>query len=81
MTGNYDKIIAQYRGADLNQRLHMYLQFPVLRPDFILIDQHGLKAESTPGFRSRCFSQAARSSVLRGSVGGIAKKLFGVASA
>jgi hypothetical protein len=30
MTVSYDKIIAEYRDADFNQRLHMYLQFPRL---------------------------------------------------
>ena len=47
MTGIHDKIIAEYKDADFNRRLHMYLQFPRLRPDFILIDQCNLNAEST----------------------------------
>ena len=81
MTGIHDKIIAEYKDADFNRRLHMYLQFPRLRPDFILIDQRHLNAELPAGFTSPRFSLAARMSVLVSSAVGCVKKLFGMASA
>ena len=46
MTKNFSKITAEYRGADFNQRLNMYLQYPRLRSDFILIDQKDIKTET-----------------------------------
>ena len=81
MTGIHEKIIAEYRDADFNRRLHMYLQFPRLRPDFILIDQRNLYAEVPAGFTSSRFSLAARMTVLFSSVAGCVKKLFGMVSA
>ena len=81
MTGIHDKIIAEYGTADLNRRLHMYLQFPRLRSEFILIDQGNLNAELPAGFTSLRFSLAARMSVLVSSAMGCVKKLFGMASA
>ena len=81
MTGIHDKIIAEYKDADFNRCLHMYLQFPRLRPDFILIDQCNLNAEMPAGFMSPRFSLAARMSVLFSSAAVCVKKLLGLASA
>jgi hypothetical protein len=67
--------------AVLNRRLHMYLQFPRLRPEFILIDQSNLNAELPAGFTSPGFSLAARMSVLLSSAAGCVKKLFEMVSA
>jgi len=81
MTGIHDKIIAEYEDADFNRRLHMYLQFPRLRSEFILIDQRNLNAESPAGFTSPRFALAARIGVLFSSAAVCVKKLFGLASA
>jgi len=81
MTGIHEKILAEYRDADFNRRLHMYLQFPRLRSEFILIDQRSLNAESPAGFISPRFSLAARMTVLLSSAAVCVKKLFGLASA
>ena len=81
MTGIHEKIIAEYKDADFNRRLHMYLQFPRLRSEFILIDQRNLNAESPAGFTSPRFSLAARMTVLLSSAAVCVKKLFGLASA
>ena len=80
MTGIDDKIIVEYRDADFNRRLHMYLQFPRLRSDFISIDQRNLYAEMPAGFTSPRLSLAARMTVLLSLAGGCVKKLFGIAS-
>ena len=80
MTGIHDKIIAEYRDADFNRRLHMYLQFPRLRSEFILIDRRNLNAEWPAGFTPPRFLLAARMSILLGSAAGWFKKLFGMAS-
>ena len=39
MDKSYGKIIADYEQADFTTRLHMFIQFPQLRPNFTLIDQ------------------------------------------
>jgi hypothetical protein len=80
MTGIHDKIIAEYGDADFNRRLHMYLQFPHLRSEFISIDQRNLSAEWPAGFTAPGFSPAAWMAVLLSSAAGCVKRLFGMAS-
>ena len=80
MTGYHDQIIAEYRDADFNRRLHMYLQFPQLRSRFIIIDRGNLNPESPTGFTSPRFSLAARMTVLLSSMADGVKKLFSAAS-
>ena len=81
MTGFDDKIIAEYGDADFNRRLHMYLQIPRLRSEFISIDQRDLKAELPAGFSAPGFSLAARMTVLLHSATSCVKRLFTMASA
>jgi len=81
MTGIHDRLMAEYRDADFNQRLHMYLQFPRLRSEFILIDRRNPNAELPSGLRASGFSAAARMTVLLSSAAGCVKKLFGLGSA
>ena len=81
MTQNYDKITAEYRDADFNHRLNLYLEFPRLRSDFILIDQNDLKTYLSAGFRLRKNFPLAQMRMVLGLVAGSAKKIFGIASA
>ena len=81
MTANDKKIIAEYGDADFNRRLHMYLQFPGLRSEFILIDQGNRGVQLPAGLPASGFSPAARMTVLLSSAAGCVKKLFGLASA
>jgi len=39
MTRNIEEIYGDYRKADFTDRLHIYLQFPELRNDFLEIEQ------------------------------------------
>jgi len=39
MTINLEEVYDQYRKADFNDRLNIYLQFPELRDDFLEIEQ------------------------------------------
>ena len=39
MTTNLEEIFGDYRKADFTDRLHIYLQFPELRDDFLEIEQ------------------------------------------
>ena len=39
MTRNIEEIYGDYRKADFTDRLHIYLQFPELRDDFLEIEQ------------------------------------------
>jgi len=41
MTIHLEEIYDRYREADFMGRLHIYLQFPDLRNDFLEIDQKG----------------------------------------
>ena len=77
MTENYDKITAEYRDADFNHRLSLYLQYPQLRSDFILIDQNDLKTDLSAGFRLRKNFPLAHMGTLLGLAAGSAKKFFG----
>ena len=81
MTGIRDKIMTEYGAADFNRRLHMYLQFPELRSQFILIDQDKPNAKLSAGSPAPGFSVAARMTVLLSSAAGFVKKRFGPASA
>ncbi len=40
----HDTLLEQYRNADFDHRLNLYLQFPALRSEFIMIDQDDLTA-------------------------------------
>ena len=81
MTENYDKITAEYRDADFNHRLSLYLQYPQLRSDFILIDQNDLTSDLSTGSRLRENFPLAQISMVLGLVAGSAKKIFGTATA
>ena len=76
----HDPIIAEYRKADFNRRLHMYLQFPHLRSKFIIMDQNDLNLNESVGFKLHRNSLAAQLSLIFCSAAGCAKKLFGIAS-
>jgi hypothetical protein len=39
MMMSYRNILADYKAADFNERLHSYMQFPHLRSEFIVIDR------------------------------------------
>jgi hypothetical protein len=80
MTENYDKITAEYREADFDHRLSLYLQYPQLRSDFIQIDQNDLTSDLSTGSRLRENLPLAQISMVLGSVAGSAKKFFGIAS-
>ena len=80
MNENYEKIMAEYRDADFNKRLNMYLQLPRLRSEFILIDQHDLKTNLTVGLKLRKPSILAQLSDVFNAIALGAKKLFGNAS-
>jgi hypothetical protein len=81
MTKNFNKIIAEYRSADFNQRLNMYLQFPGLRSDFIIIDQNDLKTDISAGFKLRKKLPLNQMSMVLSLVANCARKIFGIASA
>jgi hypothetical protein len=45
MNQHQNNILENYEKADFDQRLNMYLQFPLLRPEFNLIDQNNLETK------------------------------------
>lgn len=79
MTGNNYKRICEYRKADFNQRLHMYLQYPQLRSEFILIDQDELNTAAP--LKSRRHSLTIQMNDILASVSACVKRIFGFASA
>ena len=81
MTENNDKIMAEYRNADFNKRLSMYLQWPRLRSEFIQIDRRELQTESSAGIKLRKPSILVQLSNTYNSIAFGVKKVFGHASA
>lgn len=81
MTANFNEITAQYKAADFNRRLHMYLQYPRLRPDFIQIDQKDLEKGLAAGFKARQKLPLAQMSMVLSLAATCARKIFGVTSA
>ena len=64
MTENFNRRMAEYRDADFNQRLNMYLQYPRLRSDFIEIDRNDLKTDLSTGLKLRKRLQSIQISML-----------------
>jgi hypothetical protein len=75
VTQSHDKIIAEYRDADFNRRLHMYLQFPTLRSKFISIDQRDLNDQLFEHAARRCSSLTALLSIVFSATAGFVKRL------
>ena len=46
MKRSSDKILSEYKNADFNHRLSMYLRYRQLRSHFILIDQDDISFDS-----------------------------------
>ena len=40
MNARYRHILSDYRAADVTKRLHIYMQFPHLRSEFVTIDRN-----------------------------------------
>ena len=81
MTDNRDQILTKYKDADFNQRLNIYLQFPLLRSDFILIDRNDLNTDLSAGLKLQRNSLAAQMGIALGAAVGIAKRLIATVSA
>ena len=45
MTRSHDRILTEYRDADFNRRLSMYMRYRQLRSHFILIDQDDMNPD------------------------------------
>ena len=51
---NYkEKILNDYQAADFNRRLHIFLDNPRLRPEFLMLDEYDEKKRSFPGTKRR----------------------------
>ena len=81
MNEHNDRIVSEYQGADFNRRLHLYLQYPQLRSEFILIDQKELNTELAVDVSSCKNSLADQVSEILVSVAAGVKKIIGIASA
>lgn len=76
MDATHQRILGEYRNADLNRRLHMYLQMPRLRAEFIEIDRRDSPFQF-PGSRSkRGHSPAAALCELLGRLRSLGQRLF-----
>lgn len=72
----HERTISEYRRADFNRRLHMYLQLPDQRLDFNAIEQSEQNHELSNGFRSKRKGSIALITVALASALGFAKKLL-----
>ncbi len=52
MYDTHETILATYRDADFNHRLHMFLQFPRLRSQFTSIDLSEAPSKASAGIAS-----------------------------
>jgi hypothetical protein len=75
MTQSQEQIIAEYRDADFNRRLHMYLQFPPLRSRFMAIDQSDLNDQPLGHAAGRSSALTALVSLLFSAAAGFVKRL------
>ncbi len=64
---NHDPIIAEYRYADLNRRLQMYLQFPFLNSEFDSINRNDRHLNTSSDFELRIKSFATQVGIAHGS--------------
>ena len=78
MTQGHDQIIAEYRDADFNRRLHMYLQFPQLRSEFMIMDQNDRNTDLGADFKLRRNPLASQLSVVLCSAADCFKKFFSI---
>ena len=53
MEQSYNGILTDYRNADFNYRLHLFLQLPKMRPDFMLIEEEERRRHATNESTSR----------------------------
>ena len=81
MTINCDaKIIAEYRNAGFNRRLHIYLEFPHLRSNFIQIDQGGRTKDYSTVFNFSMHSFLTQLNMKINSAASSVKRVVGVGS-
>ncbi len=64
---NHDPIIADYKNANLNRRLQMYLQFPALKSEFDLINRNDRHLNTSSDFELRIKSFATQMGMALGS--------------
>ena len=64
---NHDLIIADYKNANLNRRLQIYLQFPFLKSDFDLINRNDRYLKTSSDFELRIKSFASQMGMALGS--------------
>jgi hypothetical protein len=67
---NHDPNIAEYKNADLNRRLQMYLQFPILKSEFDLINKSARYLNKSSDFELRIISFATQMGMALGSAMG-----------
>ena len=68
MYETHDAKLAEYRNDDGDKRLHMYLQFPRLRPEFYQIDEEELKKKLPVEPKSRRRSLVAQLNAIISSI-------------
>ena len=81
MKNNLDTILKEYRSADFNRRIHMYLQFPPLRPKFMTIDQCELNDKMSSSNAGQRGSRIALRAMLISFPVGCLRRLFGMVQA
>ena len=75
------RILADYRSADFNARLNLYLQWPHLRSELIQIDRHDINTDLISEQSPRRSPLRAQVSNLFKTVSYSARKLLGHAPA
>ncbi len=81
MKESHDSILAMYKNADFNHRLHIYLQYPRHRSAFFEIDREDLKADASKRADCSVRSLTTQLNEFIGSAASGVKRLAGVESA
>jgi hypothetical protein len=78
MKWNTNELLDAYRRADFSKRLHLYLQYRDLRPEFMEIERDALRPEvRKSGPRHKCFS-VIHAGTLSHLTGRCVKRRFGI---
>jgi hypothetical protein len=79
MNRTANDLLEEYRCADFNKRLHLYLQYPGLRPEFLEMDRNGLQREAPDNvFGLECFPKIRMGTFFNPKTRWV-RRLFGIA--
>ena len=74
MAGKHENLLTEYDHSDFNKRLHLFLEYPELRRDFLRIDQGQERLSQEKRTNNISFQRSNMVSLIVGSITGYFKK-------